>query len=180
MFFSRPPAAIERPSDLSLRAVMQAPRPKDAGNDRIVVSKFGLDVASAYHFAFESVDVGGEASEAMHFEIRINDVLLKMVGPLLTHYAMFAHSQVSIVPRLDGMGQFGVTATVTPIAPGHEAEVLNASAQRLHDGGVRFTLTDDRWSGQSVTLHPAKGNLELVGVLSRSHKLTGKYSRRRH
>lgn len=177
--FSRPAVLIERPSQLSLRAVMQDPRPRDAGNDRIVVSKFGLDVASAYHFHFEDLDVSGEVTHAMHFEIRVNDVLLKMVGPLLTYYATFAHSRVSIVPRLDAEGRFGVTATVTPLQPGSEPEVLNAAAHRLGDGGVRFTLTDPRWSGQSVTLHPAKGAMEVVGVLSRSHRLTGGYRRKR-
>jgi hypothetical protein len=179
MFFSRPAVLIERPSELSLRRVMQDPRPRDDGNDRIVVSKFGLDVASAYHFHFEEVELGGETSHAMHFEIRVNDVLLKMVGSLLTYYAMFAHSKVSIVPRLGPDGRFGVTATVTPLQADAAAEVLNAEAHRLGDGGVRFTLTDPRWSGQSVTLHPGKGAMEVVGVLSRSHKLTGRYSRRR-
>jgi hypothetical protein len=179
MFFSRPAVMIERPAELSLRSVMQDPRPKDGGNDRIVVSKFGLDVASAYDFQFEAVDVAGEPCHAMHFEIKVNDVLLKMVGPLLTYYATFAHSQVSIVPRLDEQGRFGVTATVSPLKAGSAAEVLNASAHRLGDGGTRFTLTDPQWSGQSVTLHPAKGAMEVVGVLSRSHKLTGRYTCRR-
>ncbi|MBC7543004.1 MAG: hypothetical protein H7338_09765 [Candidatus Sericytochromatia bacterium] len=173
------PITIERPGELSLRSLMQAPSARDLADDRIVVSKWGFEVAQALNFAYEPIDFAGEVCEVIRFEVRLNNSLLAMVGSMMTTYATFVHSDVEIRPRFDEAGQFGVTATVTPRRDGDAAEALNASIVRLADGSTRFTLVDPRWRGQSVTLHPRRGSLEVVGVLSRSHKLTGKYSRRR-
>ena len=174
-----PVVSIDHPESLSLRAIMQNPAPSHQHHDRIVVSKWGFEVATAYNFDYEAVPCGDALGEAIRFEIRLNDVLLTMVGSLLTYYATFAHADVEIRPRYDVGGRFGVTATVTPRKVGTTAETLNAVAARLPDGSTRFTLTDPRWNGQSVTLHPGRGSMEVIGVLSRSHRLTGRYARKR-
>lgn len=170
---------IESPAELSLRMLMLAPSARVQADDRIVVSKWGFEVAQAFNFAYEGVEFEDTVCEAIQFEVKLNNRLLAMLGPLLTYYATFVHSDVDIRPRYDDAGVFGVTATVTPRRGSSPAETLNAAITRLPDGSTRFTLVDPQWRGQSVTLLPKQGILEIVGVLSRSHKLTGKYARRR-